>query len=218
MAPPASSPAIASAQGRSPVATTQQATETNAKARPHDRAHLTTATLQDRLLARRRARRHKHRAADEFDLPSDESDGGRDAAAEDDDELSYLPPRRARRGEAGKPKPLANASDKSKLNNQNKAKPAKTSKAAAATYSRARGSAGADKENQLLALWSPSSSPLSSPPDSDAYDSDSASEMRPTPRPRYTSAELRAAAKKFAEIDKWRLEFEDVSASETQGD
>jgi hypothetical protein len=28
------------------------------------------------------------------------------------------------------------------------------------------------------------------------------------------SEELRAAAKKFAEVDKWEMEFEDVSASE----
>ena len=31
------------------------------------------------------------------------------------------------------------------------------------------------------------------------------------------SDELRAAAKKFAEVDKWQMEFEEVSASETQG-
>jgi hypothetical protein len=48
-------------------------------------------------------------------------------------------------------------------------------------------------------------------PDSEA-ESDTNTGNR-TPR-RFTSAELRAATLKFAEIDQWEMEFEDVSGSE----
>jgi hypothetical protein len=60
-------------------------------------------------------------------------------------------------------------------------------------------------------LSSPSSSPLSSPPESDVSDSESIQ----TEATRYVSDELRAAVKKFAEVDQWKMEFEDVSASES---
>jgi hypothetical protein len=177
------------------------ATEENAntKSKSKDPVYLSTAALQDRLLPRRRQRRRRHRVGDEFEVPSD-SDKEHDAASGDEDELSYLPSRRPR-------KPLASTQDKSsKLNRPKTRKTEAKPKAArsAATYSRS-----IDKENEQLGLSSPDSSPLSSPPDSDA---EAETEIRATPR--FTSAELRAAAKKFAEIDQWKLEFEYVSASE----
>lgn len=209
MAPPDSSPAISTATG------TQIAAESK---RTREPAHLSTATLQNKLLPRRRQRRRKHRPAGEFDLPSDASDDEMHAAVSgDEDELSYLPSRRSQRGgESRRPRPLGNARDKAKLNNQNqrkaKAKPTVASRPSEpATYSRAR-ETGVDKEN-VSVLSSPSSSPLSSPPDSDV--SESEAEVQPSRR--YMSEELRAAAKKFAEVDQWEMEFEEVSASETQG-
>jgi hypothetical protein len=178
------------------VVTEQNATT---KSKLKNSVYLSTAALQDRLLPRRRQRRRKHRALDEFEVPSD-SDEEHDAVSGDEDELSYLPSRPPR-------KPLAIAQDKSSKINQPKTRKTKAKRKAtrsAATYSRS-----IDKENEELALSSPGSSPLSSPPDSDA---EGEVEIRPTPR--FTSAELRAAAKKFAEIDQWKLEFEYVSASE----
>ncbi|CAL5874867.1 uncharacterized protein PFLUO_LOCUS9169 [Penicillium psychrofluorescens] len=201
LAPPASSSPPWSPSARSRTSTAPVATEENAntKSKSKDPVYLSTAALQDRLLPRRRQRRRKHRAADELEVPSD-SDKEHDAASGDEDELSYLPSRRPR-------KPLASTQDQSSKLNRPKTRKSKAKPRAArsaATYSRS-----IDKENEQLALSSPGSSPLSSPPDSDT---EAESEMRATPR--FTSAELRAAAKKFAEIDQWKLEFEYVSASE----
>ncbi|OQD70123.1 hypothetical protein PENDEC_c026G03195 [Penicillium decumbens] len=215
MAPPDSSPLDSTAAPRSPAHNNSKSNKSK------DPTHLSTAALQDRLLPRRRQRRRKRRPAGEFDVPSDESDEDMHGAASgDDDELSYLPSRRARRGQSGKSKPLGNVREKSKLNNQKQKKskiksvpaPRPSEPQAPATYSHVHQSGEIDKENELL-LSSPSSSPLSSPPASDA--SDSEGEAQATRR--YVSDELRAAAKKFAEIDKWQMEFEEVSASETQG-
>lgn len=185
--------------------------------KPRNPTHLSTAVLQERLLPRRRQRRRRGRPVGEFDVPSDESDDDmHDAASGDEDELSYLPVRRSRRSASSRPKPLGNAGDKSKLNNQKqrkgRSKSAQRAKSADAqqstTKSRSRRSGDINKENEQH-FSSPSSSPLSSPPDSEA----SESEAEVAPR-RYMSAELRAAAEKFAEVDKWEMEFEDVSASE----
>lgn len=210
MAPPDSSPVVSTTGG--PQDVTQSS-------KPRKPAHVSTAALQDRLLPRRRQRRRKHRPADEFEFPSDEGDNDmHDAASGDEDELSYLPSRRSRRGgDSGKPKPLGNARDKPKQHSQ-KQKKANAGSAPASkpsvpvTYSGSPKSGEVDKENEIL-LSSPSSSPLSSPPDSDVSDS----EAETQPVRRYMSEELRAAAKKFAEIDQWQMEFEEVSASETQG-
>lgn len=206
MAPPDSSPAVSNATD------TQNSIE---RGDLEELVYLSTATLQDKLLPRRRQRRRKHRPVGEFDLPGDASDHEMHAAASDDeDELSYLPSRRLRQGgESRTPRPLGNTRDKLKLNKQNrrkaKAKSAMSSRPSEpATYSHSR-ETGVDKENDLV-LSSPSSSPLSSPPDSDLTDS----ETEGQPSRRYMSEELRAAAKKFAEVDQWQMEFEEVSASE----
>ncbi|KAJ5591754.1 uncharacterized protein N7459_002123 [Penicillium hispanicum] len=227
MAPPASSSPQWSPQGsitvpvRSPLVIPRQVSESK---RPKHSTHLSTAILQDKLLPRRRQRRRKHRPADGLEPPSDESDDGmHDAASSDDDELSYLPLRRRRRAaDSSKPRPLGNARGESKLNYQ-KEKRARGATAPAsalklsgpqepATYSRTHQSGEIEQENELL-LSSPSSSPLSSPPDSDL----SGSDAETVSGHRYISEELRAAARKFAEVDKWEMEFEEVSASETQG-
>lgn len=214
MAPPDSSP---HGSATAPPTVPQQVSEGK---KSKDPTHVSTAALQYKLLPRRRQRRRRHRLAGEFEVPGDESDDGmHNAASGDDDELSYLPSRRSRRGgESGKPKPLGNAREKSKFNNQKHKTRAKLAPAPKpsepqepVTYSRSRSTGGVDKENELL-LSSPSSSLLSSPPDSDA---DSEAETQTTRR--YVSEELRAAAKKFAEVDKWQMEFEEISASETQG-
>jgi hypothetical protein len=215
MLPPASSPlsSVITSNGTPNVVIPHGPSGRKAK----NPSNLSTAVLQERLLPRRRQRRHRSQPAGEFDVPSDESDDGmHDAASGDEDELSSAPVRRSRRSVSSKPKPLGNAGDKSKLNNQKprkgRSKSAQRAKSAEAprstTKSRSRRSGDVNKENEQR-FSSPSSSPLSSPPDSEASDS----EAEVAPR-RIMSAELRAAVAKFAEIDKWEMEFEDVSASE----
>lgn len=218
MAPPASSP-LASTQGSiagaapSPLVVPRKS---SGGKKTKDPAHLSTAKLQEQLLPRRRHRRRRDQPTDEYDITSDESDSGmHHAASGDEDELNYRPSR-PRRGGTNKPQPLSNAREKSKTNNQkqkkSKAKPGSAAKSSGpATYAQARRSGGVDKENEQVPS-SPASSPLTSPPDSDS----DAEPGKQTPR-RVVSEELRAAAKKFAEVDQWQLEFEDVSASETQG-
>jgi hypothetical protein len=190
MLPPASSPAGSAPPGDSTPRPVQ-------KKKSKAPSHLSTANLQDKLLPRRRRRL---RTTNDY---SDESDQ-HDAASSDEDELNYPSQRSSgRRAGKNKPKPLTNTGNlkpKKIKKKNNKSVPKE------ATYSR---QASGDKENEMLS--SPSSSPLSSPPESDVSDSESIQ----TEATRYVSDELRAAVKKFAEVDQWKMEFEDVSASES---
>jgi hypothetical protein len=133
------------------------------------------------------------------------------AVSGDEDELSYLPSKRTQRAPSRKPRPLG--SNRAQSNQKPKKTKAKSAPAPKQSKSRESARGEVDKENELL-LSSPSSSPLSSPPDSDASDSE-AEAVSGVSDQRYMSAELRAAAKKFAEVDQWQMEFEEISASET---
>ncbi|KAJ5473647.1 hypothetical protein N7475_003213 [Penicillium sp. IBT 31633x] len=190
MLPPISSPAGSATPGDS----TPRPAQKKSKAP----TYLSTARLQDKLLPRRRRRR---RAVNEF---SDESDGQHDAASSDEDELNYPSQRSSgRRAGKSKLKPLTNVCNtKQKKIQEKKDKPSAPQEPA--TYSRFQ---EVDKENEML-VSSPSSSPLSSPPVSDVSDSES------TKVTRCVSDELRAAVKKFAEVDRWKMEFEDVPSEE----
>lgn len=191
------------------------------------RVQLSTAALQEKFLPRRR-RQHRNRGAD-FDFPSDNSEV--DGVRSDDDELSYLPSRRSRRRALGESKGATNTKAKSKRTGRDGGKntqgtntgkstatassAAKTSKVSETrdqiTYSsRYRRDPERDKENQLS-----DTSSLSSPPASEELASDPET---PTSKPlgRFLSKELELQAKKFAEIDKWQMEFEDVMVSGSQ--
>lgn len=217
--PPASSPAsTATTAPQSPLVVPL----ISGNRRPKDSAHMSTAALQNKLLPRRRLRRLRQRDSGEQNGGSsgDSDDNStHEAASGDEDELSRpSSSRRSQsRGASAKPKPLRNSRDKSKLNNP-KQRTSRGKKAAAvseqeptttSTYSRSRRDGGVDKENEFQ--LSRSGSPLSSVPDSDAESHTGVGNR--TPR-RFTSAELRAATLKFAEIDQWEMEFEDVSGSE----
>jgi hypothetical protein len=195
MLPPASSPACST----QPDDSTPQPIPRKKSKVP---THLSTANLQDKLLPRRRRR---PRAGNDL---SDESDDQHDAASGDEDELNYPSQSQQsskRRAGTSKPKPLANARNpRQKKTDKAKSKLSQEP----VTYSRSRASAG-NKENEI-AMSSPSSSPLSSPPESDVSDTESVA----TETTRCVSDELRAALKKFAEVDQWKMEFEDISGSE----
>ncbi|KAJ5088122.1 hypothetical protein N7456_011738 [Penicillium angulare] len=212
MAPPASSP-MWSTQSSIAANNSPAVHQRNSKTNLRDVAHMSTAALQNKLLPRRRQRRRKQREVGEMDIPSDESDDdAHNAASGDEDELNYLPPRRKRQANTRKSHPLG--SKPAQVNQKQKktrAKSVPNSKPSGPQGPQSPRLEGIDKENESR-ISSPTSS-LSSPPESDA--SDSESEVG-TGR-RYISEELRAAAKKFAEVDKWQMEFEEVSASETPG-
>ncbi|KAJ5730199.1 uncharacterized protein N7483_004707 [Penicillium malachiteum] len=209
-APPASSPAMSSRSST---------IGPNAGDKKSKLTQLSTAILQNKFLPLRRPRRRQRGAASEFDLPSDESDGGMHSAASgDEDELNYLPVRKTRRARSSKPnskpKPLGRKrSQSNQKQKKNQPRSASGTKPSApqdpASHSNSNTGGEVDKENDLNPT-SRASSRLSSP-GSNASDSEVGTGRR------YMSAELRAAAKKFAEIDQWEMEFEEVSASEMTG-
>lgn len=170
--------------------------------KPRDLGHLSTANLQNKLLPRRRQRRRRQRDTTDLDLSSDNSEDGHPSAGrdDDDDELDYLPSRKPMRPQRQRidrsSTPLANG----------RTKPVKPKNASKQTSTSHR--AGEfDKENQPKNQPADMSSPLSSALDSDAFDSE-ASESVSTGK--YMSEELRLQAKKFAEVDRWQMDFEDV--------
>lgn len=150
---------------------------------PDDLEHLSTTSLQKKLLPRRRKPRRKPRGATNIDLESDDSE----ADARDDDASNYMSgrkPIKSQRTQTNKSKPLA----------KTHAKPDKNKNSVSKSN---EGVMSAGKENQPTDM----SSPLSSALDSDELDSDTGE---------FISDELRIQAKKFAEVDKWQMDFEDV--------
>lgn len=181
-----------------------------------------TATLQDRLLPQRRQRHRKCRGAVRIEVQSDTSEDGAPAVDQDDDELSYLhhPKRRttrskrkpyseARRANEHTAGVVANRSSHpkrsviAKITEQVQENPHVTTR-----LSQPCEDTNIDKENQPV----DTSSPLSSPLDSDAFESVSPPESPPSVN--FLSEELRLQAKKFAEIDKWEMEFEEIPGSQ----
>jgi hypothetical protein len=151
---------------------------------------LSTAELQA-LLPRRR----RHTTRDPFDIGSSEDEIDVSGLASDDDELTHSNIRAApRRSMIARPTPL-----------RNPAKPKaaqKTKTNAKITYGR-NANATSDKENEEHDL-NDSLGPL---PDDDGT-SENSQEME-----KRLGKELKNAAKKFAEVDKWELDFEDCTAS-----
>lgn len=200
------------------------------------RSHLSTAALQQKLLPRRRQCQRQPQRSDATDigLVSDDSESHYPGSGLDDDELSYLPCRKSSQTKTNhkakpKPKPLTIAQGRSGLAGQENQKEGRVDSSRdvnntdltarsrlskrpipreRVTYSScSRRKTNMDKENQEVFT----SSPLSSPLDSDAFDSDSLS-PNSQPAKKFIGEELQLQAKKFAEIDQWQMEFEDVTA------
>jgi hypothetical protein len=190
---------------------TAATTDKNAAAKPLPK--VTTLSLQTRFLPQRRIRRRQQTGGsdDEEDINSANVDS-------DEDELTREIMRRPQRP---RKKGLSNASSgktNAKLSKSNRggkkntkatgnAVDSQTSKSQR-TYSRQ----AADKENDYL---SDNSSGLSSPPPSEDLDSGTELPSHASKNLRVGSRELQAAARKFAEVDQWEMEFEDVSYSES---
>lgn len=176
---------------------------------------VTTLSLQTRFLPQRRIRRRLHMdSSDDEDIDSANEDP-------DEDELTREVMRRPQRSRT---KALSTATSgrtnaklgksnrggkKSKRNNTKATGKAVDSQGSKSrrTYSRQ----AADKENDYL---SDNSSVLSSPPPSEDLESDTDLPSHASKK-RVSSRELQNAALKFAEVDQWEMEFEDVSNFES---
>lgn len=191
---------LALAERESPV--TLESTK-EPSGRLNAQGHLSTADLQSKLLPRRRQRRRRH---NDSDVSND------DDKSDDDDELNYLPsrkPMKSRGKQTDSPNPSKNTRTKPTKQKKPLSKPSKRG----ITYSSATRTPDVDKENQPDDM----SSPLSSALDSDAFGSD-VSISKSTDKGDFMSEELRLQAKKFAEVDNWQMEFEDViSTTGSQG-
>ncbi|EEA25888.1 hypothetical protein TMatcc_005862 [Talaromyces marneffei ATCC 18224] len=173
---------------------------------------VTTLSLQTRFLPQRRTRRRQQ--ADDSDDEEDIDPANEDS---DEDELAREVRKRPQRSRR---KGLSTAS--SEKTNAKLGKPSRRGKKNLATgkavdtqgnksqrtYSRQ----AADKENNYL---SDDSSVLSSPPPSEDLNDSELDLPSHASKKRVDNRELQAAALKFAEVDQWEMEFEDVSYTES---
>jgi hypothetical protein len=160
------------------------------KREPEPAAKVTTAELES-LLPRHR---HKQKNKDPFDVSSD-ADEGALTFDNDDDELSYAHTRRTKKSS----RPLRDASK-----NRSKGKQQVTGKGAKRTY----GSKNSDKEND-----EEEGDTITVGGDHGDGGDDEATQASETSQMMLErmGEELKNAAKKFKEVDKWELEFEEIT-------
>jgi hypothetical protein len=194
---PISSPPSLTHSPNGPIKTTAKPQPKRQSAPPP--SAFSTAQLQA-LLPRRRRRAPR----DTFDIASSEDEVDVSGLASEDDELSHLavraPPRRTGGIFSRTPAPLRQAS-KSKPGLKAKLKES----GAKLTYG-SRGQGTSDKENEEELDPDDSLGPL---PEYDGNESpENSQELE-----KRVGFELKRAARKFEEVDKWELEFEEVTAS-----
>ena len=193
---PISSPPSLTHSPNIPVVATDKPKQRRQPAPPP--SAFSTAQLQS-LLPRRR----RHGPRDPFDIASSEDEVDVSGLASDDDELSHLavrvPPRRPGGILSRMPAPLKNAL-KSKAGP--KAKPKESG--GKVTYGSNRQTTS-DKENEEEPDLDDSLGPL---PDDSNGSPENSQELE-----KRVGMELKRAARKFEEVDKWELEFEEVTAS-----
>ncbi|KAK2626041.1 hypothetical protein QTJ16_004303 [Diplocarpon rosae] len=168
-----------------------------------------TAQLQA-LLPRRRTR---NAARDPFDIPSSEDEVDVSGLAPGDDELSHLNVHaRARRQASVRARTPAPVKKGAKVN---KLTPKQKDSTVTRTYGAARAVAISDKENDAGVgdELDPDDSLAPIPDDEENGNSENSQELE-----QRVGKELKQAAKKFQEVDKWELEFEDITASSSPPD
>ncbi|RAH57887.1 hypothetical protein BO85DRAFT_438119 [Aspergillus piperis CBS 112811] len=232
LAPPmSSSPPLSPTHTESPRGSAQQKhIDKPAEPATTNKLVLPTSALQDRLLPRRNRSQRKRFGMDGSEIREDLIDGDQPATEQDDDddELYYLPSKQSSRAPRKRlveqksakstrtvqgAQPMADSVEGQILGGQHPAaQPNATAKKPGDKRMTYR-TMGPNKENEPVDT-SPLSSPLSSPPDSEESESESTAES--TLGSHFLSDELRLQAKKFADVDKWELEFEDV-APDSQG-
>ncbi|RKU42852.1 hypothetical protein DL546_002543 [Coniochaeta pulveracea] len=159
------------------------------KREPEPAPKVTTAELES-LLPRHR---HKQRNKDPFDVSSDAEEGAL-TFDNDEDELSYVHTRRTKRTT----RPLRDASK-----NRSKGKQQATGKGAKRTY----GSKSSDKENDDDEDAITAGGGLGDGGEDEATPASETSQVMLE----RMGEELKNAAKKFKEVDKWELEFEEIT-------
>ncbi|KAI1921085.1 hypothetical protein LOZ12_001112 [Ophidiomyces ophidiicola] len=204
LAPPKSSSPIAS-PAISPVKLVQPAkVRKTKKTDAEQRLHVSTATLQTDLMPqRRRGRRLNGRG--EFDVFDE--DASRSPSPEmrpDEDELSYLPARIGRNTSKKKLKENKTAVNTNRKGTQKRAGNARSAKVASKAHSGDRSGKArvtysrrnvTDEENDEVEVT-----------DAGGFgDASTVDDKEP-----FVSEELRLQAKKFAEVDQWSIDFEDV--------
>ncbi|CZT48623.1 uncharacterized protein RSE6_09352 [Rhynchosporium secalis] len=161
-------------------------------------SNFSTAQLQN-LLPRRRQRAT---ARDLFDVPSSGDEVDVSGLAPDDDELSHLNVHaRSRRHTSVRARTPAPAKRGGRVN---RADPKPKDSTVKRTYG-SRTNAASDKENDAEVDPDDSLAPI---PDNHPNDPENSQELEER-----VGKELKRAAKKFQEVDKWELEFEEVTAS-----
>jgi len=173
---------------------------------------VSTAALQDKLLPRRRARGRKRRSHEGL---GDSDSGMSDVDNSDDDELTRMASKKIKRP----PRPalietwpnnkklVSRARGKAGNDQHNQAMEPSNCNVSGSqqiTYGSRHTASLIDKENDLS-----DGSALSSPPPSVDLDSDFETPEKNHLKP-ITSEELKVQARKFAEVDQWQLEFEDI--------
>ena len=202
--PPASNTEMHSSPISSPPSLTHspdiptRSTRPPRKAAPQP-ATLSTAALQA-LLPRRRQR---HRSA--LDVESSDSEVDTTGLGEHDDELTITVAPTARRQASARPTTGASATS-SKLTQKSKAAAKGKGKR---TYGRKPAPVVSDKENEIDPDDSLAPAQDERSPEEPRSENSSELEKR-------VGKELKKAARKFKEVDKWELEFEECEASSDQ--
>lgn len=195
--PITSPPSLTHSPNRPSVTTTKPKPKPKRQVPPP--STLSTAQLQA-LLPRRR-----HRPAhNTFSIPSSEDEVDVSGLASDDDELSHLDVRARNRASTALPRQTPAPRRKvTKLKGPTKPVPKTGGKR---TYGRANPTTS-DKENAGEEEVDPDDS-LAPLPDDGNESPENSQELE-----KRVGKELKQAARKFAEVDKWELEFEEVTAS-----
>jgi hypothetical protein len=176
------------------------------KAAPPQKKKVTTADLTS-LLPRRRhkASNRNNDSNDPFDLDASDDDRYGAAAANDEDENSYVEPRLVRRRKGQQPLSKSTSNRKGKGTEAGKGRSV-----------RKYGATNEDKENDEVEdeiVVGASGEEEGDAEEQEALPEEETSQMMVE----RLGEELQKAAKKFKEVDKWELSFEEVTQSSSPG-
>ncbi|KAL1852925.1 hypothetical protein Plec18167_008942 [Paecilomyces lecythidis] len=207
-------------------ANTQQETNVMSSARPRKgdntssaQRQMSTAALQENFLPRRRRPRRAAKKGANIDILSDDSEQEYD---QDDDELNRVHPKKmakSRRKLLAESENATNSGTTKKTTNQ-RGRKRQAATNASRSKSSARTSSAAKAQQRDSATYSRQRRDVEKENDADASTPSSpvSDSQRGNPKPAVStrSQELEQQAKKFAEIDEWQMDFEDVVEPSSQ--
>ncbi|CAG8971691.1 hypothetical protein HYALB_00003159 [Hymenoscyphus albidus] len=197
--PISSPPSLTHSPNRPYIASAKTKAKTKPKKAPPPPATYSTAQLQA-LLPRRR----RHTTRDPFDIPSSDDEIDASGLASDDDELSHLNARTRRQRSVIHKAPVP-----TRKSGKEKAAPKTTTRSTAKRTYGSRGNPISDKENEEADV----NDSLGPVPDAADESPENSQEMEAR-----IGKELKKARRKFQEVDKWELEFEDATGSSSPKD